>query len=173
MAARKKKRPRTAASAAAESGAADGAAPEPAPRREIRPYIYAAADVIGVCAWSYLLLFALPNRHGWAGAFLWTMVALGVVMGAAMFVRNRWGWRVGAAACGLLIAMWLTLVVILLMTAGFLAGVYGGFGQAAALGVIGIAFISLQLIALLPVFQLKFLLTRAGRRYFKLEPLWR
>lgn len=82
------------------------------------------------------------------------------------------GMAVAAAACGALIVMWLVLIVILLMTAGFLAGVYGGFGQAAALGVIGIAFLSLQIIALLPAFQLKFLMTRAGRRHFSLEPLW-
>lgn len=173
MAAKKKSRSKRPSSAESSPTPSSPPAETQEPdRRDLRPFIYAGLDGVAVVAWAILLLGVLPNRHGWAAAFLWAMVGLGALMGGAMLVRNRWGWRVAAAACGALIVMWLVLIVILLMTAGFLAGVYGGFGQAAALGVIGIAFLSLQIIALLPAFQLKFLMTRAGRRHFSLEPLW-
>jgi hypothetical protein len=162
---------RKPASTAAEPADSDAAASRA--RADIRPYIYAVCDLVLVVVWAFLLTVAIPNRHAGAAAFLWIMVAMGGVMGAAMLVRNRWGWRVGAAACAGLIAMWIALVVILLMTAGFLSGVYGGFGKAAAMGTLGIAFLTLQLVALLPAFQLKYLMTRAGRRHFSLEPLWK
>jgi hypothetical protein len=68
--------------------------------------------------------------------------------------------------------MWLVTVVLLLMSAAFLSGVYGGFGQAAAMGTAVAVLMTLQLVALLPALQLKFLMTRAGRRYFGQTPFW-
>lgn len=142
-------------------------------RRDPRPYIYAGIDALMAVIWAWLVATKMPNRFGWATLLLWGMVALPVVMGAGMMVRGRWGWRVGAGACGVLLMAWLVLVVVLVMTAGFLAGVYGAFGDAAAMGSLVAALLSLEVIALLPALQLKYLLTRAGRRQFGLEPLWR
>jgi hypothetical protein len=169
----KKRRKQQVAATPSESTAGDAADSSSSPgRREIRPYVYAAFDALMLIVWAVILTRIMPNRHGWAGMLLWSMVVSFAVMGGAMFVRNRWGWRAGAAACGLLIGLWIVTVVILLMSAAFLAGVYGGFGQAAALGTAVAVLLTLQLVALVPVLQLKFLMTRAGRRYFGEKPFW-
>lgn len=175
--ARKTKKPRAkkesspATKEAAPTTASD--APSGGRRRDPRPHIYAGVDALTAIIWAWLVATKMPNRHGWATLLLWGMIALPVVMGAAMLVRRRWSWRAGALACGVLLLSWLILVVVLLMTAGFLAGVYGGFGEAAAMGSAVAALLSLEVVALLPALQLKYLMTRAGRRQFGLGPLWR
>jgi len=121
--------------------------------------------------WSFLLSTQLQSRHGWASALLWSMVLMAVAMGVSMFVRNKWGWRAAAACCGALLLIWVFLLAVVLMSASFLAGVYGSFGHAAAMGALAIAALTVELVALLPALQLKFLMTRAGRRHFGLERL--
>ncbi len=176
--ARKKQRPsrRPPAAEAKPSPAqstpeADPAPPEP--RRDVRSYIYAGVDLGLVVLWTALLSTVLANRHAWAAALLWSMVGFGVVMGVGMMIRNRWGWRTAAVGCVGVLLVWLIIVVALLMSASYLAGVYGAFGRAAAMGTLVVGVLSIELVALVPALQLKYLMTRAGRRHFGQEPLWR
>lgn len=166
--------PSPRAAGGGQGGGAAASTPPPAsPRRDIRPYVYAGFDFVIAIVWAYLQLAIMPNRHGWASAVMWTLAILPAVVGAAMFVRNRWGWRIAAGACSALLVLWVILLIIILAAAAYLSGVYGSFGKAAAMGTLTMALISFQIIALVPMLQLKFLLTRAGRRSFRLEPLWR
>jgi hypothetical protein len=50
--------------------------------------------------------------------------------------------------------------------------VYGAFGKGAAAGIMGAMALIFELVGILPTLQAKFLMTRAGRRAFGLEPLW-
>lgn len=150
-------------------------AAEPTPRlfhREIRPYIY--AGLCFVLAIIYLILFTtiLPNRHTWAQLLLYSFAFAVAVMGSAMLVRRPKSWWVAVVAGGYMLVAWIVTLVLILMTASFLAGVYGAMGKAASTFALMAAVLSFQLVALLPMLQLKFLMTRAGRRWFKLEPLW-
>ncbi|HEU4614330.1 MAG TPA: hypothetical protein VFS15_19680, partial [Kofleriaceae bacterium] len=79
---------------------------------------------------------------------------------------RRTGWWVAVAGASLLIAITILLIVRVLVSAAFLSGVYGAFGKAAAMSaLIGVALV-VELVALLPLFQIKYLRTRAGRRAF-------
>ena len=174
--ARKKPRPsrRPQADEAKLSSSQPGPQSDPAPprrRRDVRGYLYAGFDLALVVLWAALLSTVLANRHGWAAALLWSLVGFGVVMGAGMMIRNRWGWRAAAAGCVGVLLVWLIVVVALLLSASYLAGVYGAFGRAAAMGTLVVGVLSLQLVALIPALQLKFLMTRSGRRHFGQEPL--
>jgi hypothetical protein len=176
--ARKKAKSRTSSpasnSAAKSAPAKKAAAADSAPsarRGDVRAYIYLGFDLVMVVLWIVLLSTVFANRHGGARLLLWSMVVFVIVMGAAMLVRNRWGWRSAALSCAALLLMWLVVLVTLLMSAAYLAGVYGAFGRAAAMGTLVVAALSFQLVGLLPAFQLKFLMTRAGRRHFGQEPL--
>jgi hypothetical protein len=61
------------------------------------------------------------------------------------------------------------LIIRVLVSAAFLAGVYGAFGKAAATSaLIGVALV-IEVVALVPLFQVKYLMTRAGRRAFAME----
>jgi len=139
-------------------------APPPS-RREVRPYIYACLD-FAMAAIYALLLLQVPTEHALHAAMLWSMVGAVALAGAGMLVRNRLGWWAAAASCALLIVIAILLLVLILMSASFLAGVYGSMGRGAAMISIAAGALVIELVGLLPAFQLKFLRTRAGRRHF-------
>jgi hypothetical protein len=95
------------------------------------------------------------------------LIAIGM---AAVFVRGaelrRIGWWLAVGAGSLLLLATILLIVRVLISAAFLSGVYGAFGKAAAMSaLIGVALV-VELVALLPLFQIKYLMTRAGRRVY-------
>jgi hypothetical protein len=142
-------------------------------RRDLRPYIYLALDQILVVVYSCVLAFAIPNRHASAMLHLWALpicmqlMALGC---AAKLLPNashwRLGWRTAVTAGTLMLGLTILLIVRVVVSAAFLAGVYGAFGKAAAMfAIVGIALI-VEVFALVPLFQVKYLMSRAGRRTF-------
>jgi hypothetical protein len=144
-----------------------------AAQKDIRPWIYAGFDLLFAVIYAVLLSTVASNRHWWAQLLLWSVTACVTVMGAAMFVRKRWAWLAAAISGATMLALTVVILILILVSAGFLAGVYGAFGKAAsAFSMLGAALI-VELFALLPLFQLKYLMTRAGRRAFDLPPLWK
>ena len=59
------------------------------------------------------------------------------------------------------------LIVRVLVSAAFLAGVYGAFGKAAATFALVAVALVIELVALLPIVQIKYLMSRAGRRAYR------
>lgn len=174
MAKKRGKRARPAAERSAATTPDDeSVAPAERPaRRDRRPYIYAGFD-FAFGAFYAFLLGQVPTRHAVDGALLWSTVAAVVLAGAGMVVRNRWGWRVAVAGCGALLLVTVALLVLILVSASFLSGVYGSMGRGAALMAILAGALIVELCGILPALQLKFLMTRAGRRWFGQDPLWR
>jgi hypothetical protein len=137
---------------------------------EIRPFIYAALDFFMAALYAVLLFGVIPSRDGWVQVLCALLVAAPVVMGAAMLVRRSWSFWLGVAGCVFLLGLAVLFLVLTLTSAAFLAGVYGAFGRAASMFALLAAALVIELVALLPVFQLKFLMTRAGRRWFTTGP---
>ncbi len=140
--------------------------------REFRPFIYAGFDFAMAVFYIVVLFRIIPNRHGWVAFLSWLTVLAPVVMGTAMIYRRRWSWWMGVAGCGLLLVAAVSFLAFALISAAFLSGVYGSFGQAASTFTLIGAALVIEFVALLPTFQLKFLMTRAGRRSFGKEPIW-
>jgi hypothetical protein len=134
-------------------------------RREIRPFIYAAFDLAMAVVYA-LLITQSPTRHAGHSLLLWSMVAAVLVAGAGMLWRSRWGWRAAVAGCVALLAVTVAILILILLSASFLAGVYGSMGRGAATVAILAGALAIEVCGLLPAFQLKFLLTRAGRRHY-------
>jgi hypothetical protein len=134
-------------------------------RREIRPFIYAGLDFAMAIIYA-LLLTQAPTRHVSGAAVMWTTVVAVVLAGAGMLWRSRWGWRAAVAGCALLLAAAIIILILLLLSASFLAGVYGAMGRGAATMALLVGALVIELCGLLPALQLKFLLTRAGRRHY-------
>ena len=145
----------------------------PPPARDVRPYIYLGLNELFVVLYAYVLTYVIPNRlmsatvHLWALPVLMQVIALGM---ATVFARGasarRIGWWAAVVSASLLVAITVLLIIRVLVSAAFLSGVYGAFGKAAAMSaLIGVALI-VELVALLPLFQIKYLRTRAGRRAF-------
>jgi len=142
-----------------------------APPRDPRRRIYAVLDLLFAAVYAALLVFVIPNRLPLAAAHLWSLPILTLALGAGTLVGGRTGWRLAAAAAALLLVDAIWLLIRILVSAAFLAGVYGAFGDGAAMGGVFAAALVVELVGLLPAFQLKYVLTRAGRRAFGLPPV--
>ena len=141
--------------------------------RDIRPYVYFGLNQLFAVAYVYVLSSVIPNRLMSAAVHLWTLpvlmqlIALGM---ATTFVRapevRRIGWWVAVVSASVLLLSTVLLIIRVLVSAAFLAGVYGAFGKAAAMSaLIGVALV-IEVVALVPLFQIKYLRTRAGRRAY-------
>jgi hypothetical protein len=131
-----------------------------------RRRIYAVLDLCFVVFYLFLATSLIPATGGLGSAMQWLLVLAMAMAGAGMLMPNRKGWLLSASGCALLLLLELALLVLLLLSASYLAGVYGSFGRGASALALVVAALSLELVALLPAFQLKYLLTRAGRRAF-------
>lgn len=134
--------------------------------RDPRILVYAGFDFVMAALYAVVLFGVVPSRHGWVQALSALVVGAAVLMGAAMVFRRTWSWWLGVGSCIALLALGALFLVLTVASAAFLAGVYGSFGQAGALLALIAAALIIELVALLPAFQLKFLMTRAGRRAF-------
>ena len=158
-------------------------APAHRPRIDPRLWIYATIDLIAAAVFAYVVARMLPNRDQTATGHLWALVLCIAGMGVGMILGlvhayapgraalGRWGRRIaiGSAVALLLLGM-VALMIRILISAAFLAGVYGAFGQAASSFAMVAALLLIELIGLLPAFQLNFLMRRVGRRAFGVLP---
>jgi hypothetical protein len=135
-------------------------------RVDRRPHIYAALDFSFVAFYLVLATSVAPSRNLFGAGLQWSLVIAMGMAGGGMLVRGRKGWFAAIAGCATLLLAELALLVALLLSASYLAGVYGSFGRGASALALVVAALSIELVALLPALQLKFLLTRAGRRAF-------
>ena len=131
-----------------------------------RPKIYAILDFSFVVFYLVLAISLIPARNYFGIVLQWLLVFSMALAGVGMLRPSRKGWIVSVASCVALLLAELTLLLLLLLSASYLAGVYGSFGRGASALALVVAALSIELVALLPALQLKYLLTRAGRRAF-------
>ena len=139
--------------------------------RDIRPHIYLALDQIFAIAYVVVILKVIPNRLPSATIHLWTIpigmevMAIGTasVFVPALRAKGRW---VAIAGGSVVLLSTIVMIARVLVSAAFLAGVYGAFGQAAATFALVAVALIVEAVALLPVVQVKYLMSRAGRRAF-------
>ncbi|MEO8552351.1 MAG: hypothetical protein ABI678_20380, partial [Kofleriaceae bacterium] len=93
------------------------------------------------------------------------LMALGM---AAVFVPKYkpLGRKVALVGGSLILLSTFLIIVRLLASAAFLAGVYGAFGKAVASGALIAVALVIEVVALLPIVQVKYLMSRAGRRVY-------
>ena len=142
-----------------------------AAKRDIRPYIYLALNQIFAIAYFYTVIAVIPNRlpsakvHLFALPILMQLVAVGQ---AGIFVPSlrKIGRLVVVVGCSLMLALTILLIARVLISAAFLSGVYGAFGKAAAsTALMGVAIV-VEVVGLLPLFQIRYMRSRAGRRAY-------
>jgi hypothetical protein len=145
--------------------------PRSAADRDPRPYIYAGLDVLFTAVYAIIIVAVIPTRIASTALQLWSLPLCTVIMAlgtASIFagklrVRGR---KLAIAGATLMLASTIVLIARVLVSAAFLAGVYGAFGKAAAsFALVAIALV-VELVALLPLVQVKYLLSRAGRRAY-------
>jgi hypothetical protein len=174
----RKKQTRGAGDKAA-APAAPAVTPAAAPasvRRDLRPHIYLVLDVLFAAIYFYVLVAVIPNRLTSAMVHLYALPVCMLGMGLGMALKlaagdklSRHGWWIAVVSGSAMILSTILLIIRVLVSAAFLAGVYGAFGKAAATSaLIGVALV-IEVVALVPLFQVKYLMTRAGRRAFAMN----
>jgi hypothetical protein len=134
--------------------------------RDPRVLIYAGFDFVMAALYAVMLFGVVPGRHGWVQALSVLLVGAAAAMGVSMLIRRSWSWWLGVTSCVALLLLAVTFLVLTVISAAFLSGVYGSFGQAGAMLALVSAAVMVELVALLPAFQLKVLMTRACLRTF-------
>jgi len=141
---------------------ATGLSKKPDPRR----WIYGGIGLVIAIVQAYCVIAVIPNRLPSAALHLWTFPVLTFVMAVATLSGVRMAWWIAVMAGGALLLSVMLVIVRILVSAAFLAGVYGAFGKAAAtFSFVAIALI-MQVVALIPIFHIRWLMSRRGKRAF-------
>ncbi|HEY0190277.1 MAG TPA: hypothetical protein VGC42_04095 [Kofleriaceae bacterium] len=154
-----------------ETPAATPAAPTPAapgPRRprDLRRWIYGSLDIVFAIAYAVAIWKVVPNRLPSAAVHLWSIPAATLVLAAGTLIGGPRGWRIAVVGGSVMLAATFLLIIRIAISAAFLSGVYGAFGKAAATFALVMVALIVEIVALLPVIQVKYLMTRAGRRAY-------
>jgi hypothetical protein len=136
------------------------------PRPDVRRWIYGGLDLLFGVTYAIVVWKVIPNRLPSASFHLWTLPACTLAMGAGTLLGGRYGWWTAIVSGSALLLSIIVMIVRILISAAFLAGVYGAFGQAASTFAIVAVALIIEAVALLPIIQIKFLMTRAGRRAY-------
>lgn len=137
-----------------------------APRGDVRRWIYGGLAAAFAVAYAVCIVYVMPNRLPMAALHLWTAPAFTALMASGTLAGKPFGWWLAVVAGSALLASTILMILRILVSAAFLAGVYGAFGKAAAsFALVAVALI-VELVALLPICLIKFLMTRMGRRAY-------
>jgi hypothetical protein len=122
--------------------------------------LYGALNLLFAGLYAY---FGYAVGHGRSLAFnlaLGGVCALLVVAGVGLLAQAKWGRAVAIVASAVLLAFATVTVILLVASAAYLKGVYGALGQGIAVVSLLIAALVVEGLALLPIFELRFLLRR-------------
>ncbi|HET9624141.1 MAG TPA: hypothetical protein VFP84_22365 [Kofleriaceae bacterium] len=144
----------------------EGARAAVARRRDARRWIYGGLDVVFAAVYAVVIWKVIPNRYPSASIHLWTFPIVTAVMAAGTLLGGPRGRRVAIVAGSVMLASVFVLIVRIAVSAAFLAGVYGAFGQAAATFALVMVALIVEIVALLPLVQVKYLRSPAGRRAY-------
>jgi len=136
------------------------------PRRDLRRWIYLQLDALFALVYAYVLAEVIPNRLPLASFHMWTIPLFTVGMGIGMARARRTGWWIALISGSLMLLSVFLLIVRIVISAAFLAGVYGAFGKGAVVFAFVLVALVVEVVGLLPIIQVKYLMSRAGRRTF-------
>lgn len=171
-AARSKHKPKAAVATPTMRAAPARAAPPAAVSRvsrvsrDVRRWIYGVLDMVFAVVYAVAIWKVIPNRLPSAAIHLWTFPLATLAMGAGTLHGHARGWWIAVVAGSVVLLSTFVLIVRIAISAAFLAGVYGAFGKAAATFALVMIALVIELVALLPIVQVKYLMTRAGRRAY-------
>lgn len=136
--------------------------------RDPRRWIYGGLDVVAAVAYAVAIVVLAPNRHLSATLHMWAFPCVAAVAATGMFAGGPLGHRVALVGGSLWLLAAFLLIVRICVSAAFLAGTYGAFGKAASSFALLMVAIVVEAVGLLPIAQVKYLMTRSGRRAYGL-----
>jgi hypothetical protein len=135
-------------------------------RKDVRRWIYGGLAGGFALAYGVAVIAIIPNRLPSAQLHLWTLPIFTAVLAGGLFAGGRHGWWTAIVGGSAVLLAVILLIVRILVSAAFLAGVYGAFGRAAAMGGLVAVALIVEIVALLPICAIRWLMSRGGRRVF-------
>lgn len=127
---------------------------------------YGMLNLLFAAAYAYLGFALALSRSLAFNLALGTVIALLAAAGLGLLFDRRWGRWLGLIASGALLAFTATVIALLVVSMGYLEGIYGSMGKGLSLVVILIAALVFELCGLLPCFEIGMLLRDDVRRHF-------
>src|SRR5205807_5715449 len=121
-----------------------------------------ALDLAFATLYAWLGFVLISSRSTPFNLALALVCVLLAVAGVGLILGARWGRLAGIAASALLLLFSAVVITLLVASSAYLRGIYGALGQGVAVLTLIVAALVLEAFALLPLFQLRFLLGRRG-----------
>ncbi len=120
--------------------------------------LYGALDVAFAALYAWFGFLFTPGRSTPFNVALALVCALLAAGGAGLIAGARWGRALAIVACAALLVFAAVVVLLLVASSAYLRGIYGPLGQGMAVMTLLVAALVIEGFALLPLFQLRFLL---------------
>jgi len=131
-----------------------------------RRWIYGGLASLFAIVYAVLIWKVIPNRLPSAQLHLATIPAFTLLMAVGTLIGGRHGWWLAVVGGSIVLLSTIMLIARILASAAFLAGVYGAFGKAAStFAVVSVALL-VEVVGILPICQVRFLMSRRGRRAY-------
>lgn len=134
--------------------------------KDVRRWIYGGLAFGFAIIYALLMWKVIPNRLPSAMLHLATVPVFTLVMALGTLIGGRFGWWLAVIGGSTVLLSTIWLIVRILASAAFLAGVYGAFGKAASTFALVSVALMIEVVGLLPICQVKFLMSRPGRRAY-------
>jgi hypothetical protein len=121
---------------------------------------YGLLDVGLALLYAWIGFSLVPTRSLGFNLALGAAVALLLVSGVSLLAGMRWARRVGIVAATGLLGFAALVISGLVTSAAYVRGIYGPLGRGVAVLTVCVAALAFELLALVPFFQLRFLLKK-------------
>jgi hypothetical protein len=118
---------------------------------------YGALDLAFAALYAWFGFAFTPSRATSFNVALALVCTLLAASGVALLAGVRWARPLAIAACSLLLTFAAVVILLLVASSAYLRGIYGALGQGMAVMSLLVAALVLEAFALLPLFQLRFL----------------
>lgn len=122
--------------------------------------LYGCLDLAFAALYGWIGFVVAPGRSTAFSLALGAIIALLAAAGAGLLLGQSWARRLAIAVSIAQLAFAAIVVLALIASAAYLKGVYGSLGQGIALVSALVAALVVEGFALLPIFQLRFLLKK-------------
>jgi hypothetical protein len=125
--------------------------------------LYGALDIAFAALYAWFGFVFTPGRSTAFNVALGLVCALLATGGAGLLAGARWARKLAVTACALLLAFSAVVIVLLVASSAYLRAIYGALGEGMAVMSLLVAALVVEAFALLPLFQLRFLLRQSPR----------
>ena len=116
--------------------------------------VFGIVDLALAVLYAFLVLRVIPSRSSTFTGLALAASLLLAAGGVGMIVQSRLGLVVAAVAASTMIAATFALILLLVASAAYLHGIYGGIGQAGSAIAILAALLVIEVVGLVPALQL-------------------